>query len=304
MPVQAAVRQDLGARHASALLAFVVLAWGVNWTVNKALLGHVSPWWASASRSLLACVLLWAVCLARGLIVRPARADLPLILSVALLHMVAFSLLASLGLQHLPAGRSVVLAYTTPLWVLPAARLFLGEALGWRRVTALLAGLAALLVLLRPSAFDWHDPATLTGHGLILAAALCWAGCIVYGRAHRGTTTAFALLPWQILLATIVLTAVAWAIEGWPGLPAEAQFWGLLGYTSGIGTVLAYWAMNTVNRGLPASLTAMALLGVPLVGLLFASVMLNEPFELDLLLAALLIIAGVALAARPAARRP
>ena len=53
-----------------------------------------------------------------------------MILSVGLLHMGAFAALVSLGLQHVPAGRSVVLAYTTPLWVIPAARLFLGEPIG------------------------------------------------------------------------------------------------------------------------------------------------------------------------------
>ena len=47
-------------------------------------------------------------------------------LSIALLHMVGFTLLGTIGLEIVPAGRSVVLAYTTPLWVVPGASLFLG----------------------------------------------------------------------------------------------------------------------------------------------------------------------------------
>jgi drug/metabolite transporter (DMT)-like permease len=55
------------------------------------------------------------------------------IFTVGWLHMVGFSILVSVGMQYLPAGRSVVLGYTTPLWVVPAAWLFLGEKPGPRR---------------------------------------------------------------------------------------------------------------------------------------------------------------------------
>lgn len=59
---------------------------------------------------------------------------LPLAMSITLLHIVGFGLLAAWGLRLIPTGRSVVLAYTTPLWVIPGARLFLGERLTLRRL--------------------------------------------------------------------------------------------------------------------------------------------------------------------------
>ena len=141
----------------------------------------------------------------------PVRADIPVILSVGLLHMGAFAALVSLGLQHVPAGRSVVLAYTTPLWVIPAARLFLGEPIGPGRRAGLLLGLAGLLLIFNPLAFDWSDRAAIFGNALVLLAALCWAANIVYVRAHRWVTPPFELAFWQALLATVVLSAVAWA---------------------------------------------------------------------------------------------
>ena len=123
----------------------------------------------------------------------------------------AFAALVSLGLQHVPAGRSVVLAYTTPLWVIPAARLFLGEPIGPGRRAGLLLGLAGLLLIFNPLAFDWSDRAAIFGNALVLLAALCWAANIVYVRAHRWVTPPFELAFWQALLATVVLSAVAWA---------------------------------------------------------------------------------------------
>ena len=162
--------------------------------------------------------------------VRPVRANIPVILSVGLLHMGAFAALVSLGLQHVPAGRSVVLAYTTPRWVIPAARLFLGEPIGPGRRAGLLLGLAGLILIFNPLAFDWSDRAAIFGNALVLLAALCWAANIVYVRAHRWVTPPFELAFWQALLATVVLSAAAWATEGAPRVIWGADLAWLLGY--------------------------------------------------------------------------
>lgn len=277
------------------LLTIVIGAWGINWIVSKAVLHYLPPISATALRTAPACVALWAYCLASGRLAIPVKGDVPVILSVGLLHMVAFSVLASIGLQYLPAGRSVVLAYTTPLWVIPAARIFLGEAFTARRTMGMFLGMAGLVILLQPSAVDWTNHDVLLGHGLILLAAACWAACIVYGRAHRWITSPFQLLPWQTLLASVTQLLLAFCIEGVPPIQWSIKLVALLGYSSMIGTVLAYWAMNTVNRGLPASTTSMALLGVPVVGLLGSSIVLGERLDAVLWLATLLIVAGVGL---------
>ncbi|MFN0299917.1 MAG: EamA family transporter [Burkholderiales bacterium] len=78
----------------------------------------------------------------------------------------------------------MVLAYTTPLWVMPAATLFLGERLTPRRVIGVALGLLGLAVLFNPFAFDWSDQSSVVGHGALLLAALCWAASIVHIRGH------------------------------------------------------------------------------------------------------------------------
>ena len=65
------------------------------------------------------------------------------------------------GLQYVPAGRAALLAYSTPIWVVPAAMLFLGERLTGLRVLGLLAGLGGLAVLFNPLSFDWSDGQTV-----------------------------------------------------------------------------------------------------------------------------------------------
>lgn len=281
-------------RQALSLLIVVVLAWGLTWIVSKLLLQYMTPLWAVAARSVVGAAALLALGLALRRVAWPVRADIPVILSVGLLHMGAFAALVSLGLQYVPAGRSVVLAYTTPLWVIPAARVFLGEPIGRGRQLGLALGLLGLAVIFNPLAFDWDNREAVFGNGLVLLAALCWAANIVYVRAHRWVTPPFELAFWQALLASGVLAAVAWAAEGAPRVVWHADLAWLLGYGGVFGIAVAYWAAVNVNRSLPAGVTAIGLLGVPVVGLLCSAAMLHEPLTLPLSLGMAFIVGGIA----------
>jgi drug/metabolite transporter (DMT)-like permease len=69
----------------------------------------------------------------------------------------------------------------------------------------------------------------------------------------------------------------------------------LLMYGGICGSALAYWAIATVNRSLPAAVTSLGLLATPVVGTLAAALALGEPVTLALLGAMTLIIGGIAL---------
>lgn len=279
------------------MLVTVVLAWGLTWPVNKVLLDTLPPLWMSALRSVLGAVALVMLSLALGALVVPRRADVPVLLSITLLHMVGFVVLTAVGLQLVPTGRSVVLAYTTPLWVAPGARLFLGERLTRRRVLGVVVGLCGLLVLFNPLAFDWSDRRGVFGNLAILAAALLWAGSIVHVRGHRWETTPFALLPWEMLLAAVILVPLAYLVEPLPAVTWDARLTGLLLYTSLPGSALAYWAVATAGRHLPAVTTSLGLLATPVVSIAVATVWLGEVPTASLIVAVLLILGGVALGA-------
>ncbi len=278
-----------------ALLILVALCWGLNWPVGKLLLRDLPPLWAVCLRSAAGTAALLLLCLVRRRLVIPKRADLPVVLSVGVLHMAIFSALVSVGLQFVTAGRSVVLAYTTPIWVLPGAYLLLGERAGWPRVAGALLGIAGLLVLFDPRHFAWHDPRALGGNALVLAAALFWAFSILYIRAHKWVTPPFELTFWQALLATVLLVPVAWAMDGPPPTAVPARALGLLLYGGVFGIAIAYWALTTVNRAVSSSTTSIGLLLVPVFGLACSWLLLGERPDLGLLGAAALILAGVAL---------
>jgi drug/metabolite transporter (DMT)-like permease len=302
------MNHTLSRRAALFLFTVVVVAWGSNWVMTKILVASVSPLWAVAIRSAIATMALLTVVLARGQLILPRRGDAPVILSVAILHMSVFSALVAYGLQLVPVGRSIVLGYTTPLWVAPAAWLFLKEPLTRSRLAGIALGLTGLATMFNPLAFDWSNHKALIGNGLLLLAALCWAANILYVRAHRWISTPFQLVFWQALLATLMLSALALGIDGIPQIAWTPKLAGAFLYAGICGTALAHWAMVTVNRSLPSVTTSLGLLATPVMGVALSAIFLGEPVSTSLVCAMTMILGGIAIGTIPsredAAARP
>jgi drug/metabolite transporter (DMT)-like permease len=157
--------------------------------------------------------------------------------------------------------------------------------------------------LFNPGAFDWSDSRSLTGNGLLLLAAACWAVSIVYVRAHTWISTPFQLVFWEVLLAAVLLTLLALFFDGVPRIEWTLRLVLLLLYGGVCGTALAYWAMAVVNRSLPAATTSLGLLATPVVGTLCATILLGEPITLILASAMILIVGGIALGTVTRGRR-
>ena len=98
-----------------------------------------------------------AAAMGAGRVHRPRRGDWPVVFCIAILHLVAFSALVAVGLQFVPAGRAIVLGYTTPLWVAIGAAIFLSEAITRRRAAGMVFGLAGLAVIFNPQTLNWSD---------------------------------------------------------------------------------------------------------------------------------------------------
>jgi drug/metabolite transporter (DMT)-like permease len=289
------VNDSLSPAKAAALFIVVVLAWGTNWSVTKSLVQEVPPLWAAAIRSWIALAALLVILRSTGNLIVPRPADIPVVLSVALLHMTLFSTLVATGLRYLPASKGIVLGYTTPLWVALGASAARTARPSKLKLLGVATGLAGLCVILNPASLDWSNLDVIMGAGMIILAAISWAANIIYIRSHRWIATPLQLLLWQVLVASIVLTSMALISERLPQIMWSPHLALLFLYSGLIGTTLAYWAMSMVNKSLPALTTSLGTTATPVVGIATAALLLGEPVDLSLALAAALIVGGIAL---------
>jgi drug/metabolite transporter (DMT)-like permease len=275
------------------LFGFVIVAWGLNWTVTKLIVTQVTPLWTTAIRTGIGALALLAMLAASKQFRIPKRGDVPVVLAISLFHMVAFAALMTTGLKYVPVGRSIVLGYTTPLWVAPAAWLLLKEDLAARQVIGIVIGLTGLAIMFNPSAFDWTNCDAVLGNGLLLLSALAWSVSILYTRAHRWIATPFQLVFWQALLATILLTILALIIEGELHIVWSDTLIMWFAYSGLVGTALGFWAMTVVGRSVPATTTSLGILATPIVGIASSVAFLGEQVDQALLIATTMIIVGI-----------
>ena len=150
-------------------------------------------------------------------------------------------------------------------------------------------------MLFNPAALDWTRPTTVFGNAAILGAALLWAGAILHIRGHHWRSTPFDLLPWQMLLATVILVPLAWFVVGPPAFDWTPRLAALFAYAGLPGSALAYWASAMAGLRLPAATTSLGLLATPVVSVALATLWLGERPGASLLVGVALILGGVAL---------
>jgi drug/metabolite transporter (DMT)-like permease len=284
-------------RHARLLIACLVVVWGCNWPINKLVLNHISPLWFACLRVATGGLTFFLVQALGGRRIRlPARSDWVVVISIGLFQVAAVMGLVQVGLANVTAGRSAILSYTTPLWVLPGSILILRERPPPFKLIGLLLGVVGVAVMFNPFSFNWSDRSAVIGNLNLLIAAVLWAGVIIHVRAHRWTDTPWTLAPWQMLVGLGPLVTLAWFVEGPPPMPtASLDTIVLVIYSGPLVTAFPFWALITVSKNLPALTTSLTLLLVPVIGLLSSILILSEQVDVSLIIGLILIVGAVAL---------
>jgi drug/metabolite transporter (DMT)-like permease len=284
-------------RAAGLLMAVVIVLLGLNWPILKLGLRGADPLWFATIRILLAALAYAVLLVAQRRLALPNRQDMPVLLGVGVFQMGIMIGLMTFGLKHVDAGRSVILVYTTSLWVLPGAVLFLGERANRWQIAGLLVGLAGVVILFNPLHFAWHDRMALIGNACLLLCALSWAVALLMVRGHRWRLDPLQLLPWQSLVGAVMLLPFAAWQEGWsPHLPWGTGFVLVLAYNVVPAGAFALWGIMAAGRVLPAITLSIGQLATPVVGVASAAVMLGERPSPEKVVGLACILSGVALA--------
>lgn len=260
------------------LLVGLVIVWGSHWVVVKIGLEVIPPFTYGVLRLLGGIVVLATLMAASNRLHRPARADWPIIVGYGLLAVALGIIMMNLALPYIPAGRSSILAYTIPLWVVPVMAV-LARVLPTRAELAGLGlGLVGLVLLLNPAAIDWGAEGALPGSLMLVLAAMGGAIALVHVRLHPWTGTPFDTQIWQLLVALVPILVLMLLLERdslgdirWDLPTALAVL-----YSGPLATAFAYWASQMIVRALGPLTTGIGYLGAPAVGVVAGIIVLGE----------------------------
>jgi drug/metabolite transporter (DMT)-like permease len=268
--------------------------WAISWPAVKAGIATIPPIWYACFRYWIATLSLFVFGAVRHDVTLPPRSDWRLVAVSGVLQMATYSVLTGLALTILPPGRASVLAFSTPIWVVPLAAWWLREHASRRALCGVGLGILGVLTIAAPSLRPDGAEQALA-YAMLLGAAAAWAVSIVVVRAHRFTATALALAPWQMLVAGCVLLPFALLVEGAPqpiGLSGAVS----LAYVGPLATAFAYWAVVEVGRRISARALSMALLAAPCLGSMISAITFGETIGVSLVAGVTLVGVGVRLA--------
>jgi O-acetylserine/cysteine efflux transporter len=269
-------------------LAFAQVLWGANFAVLKLGLDTWPPLFFVALR-LAAVGLLLTPFL--GL---PKRSQLPgLLLLALLLGVIHFStLFAGIALAD-AATSSIIIQIQVPLSALAAA-LFLGDRIGWRRWSGMGLALLGIAFLVGRPAFQGGWPAVL----LMMLAAVSWVAANLQIKRLASDIDGWRLNAWPALLAAPMMFALSAATETGQidaVRNAGTAAWMAMAYQVVVTTALCYGLWYAMMRRYSVTQVMPFTLLEPVFGALTAVILLNEPWDWQMVLGALVTVSGLAI---------
>lgn len=267
-------------------LFFLTLFWGYNWVVMKNALqfSGVFPFIALRTAGGALCLFLLMALLRRPFKIYHVRT----IMLLGLLQTSGFTGLLMWALVSGGAGKTAVLTYTMPFWVMLLAWPLLGEKLQKLQWFAALLSCMGMLLILDPMHLGTDKFSML----LAVLSGVSWAlAVIVAKKLHRISPDLdlLTLTAWQMLFGSVPILIAAFTIPA-PPIQWTPYFIGAVAYNALICNALAWFLWLYAIQKLQAGVASMSSLLAPVIGVLAAWIQLHEvPDHMEL--AGMLLIA-------------
>lgn len=278
----------------------MVILWGASWPWGRVVAQAMPTFIASSLRFFFAIIplIVWLYMANRFKYAKQLRPNqwVGLFLT-ALLGIFGYSTFFIWGLKYVPAGQGTVVVASNPVFTMFFAILLFKEK--WNRWVVLgmiIAISGSLLAMTKghPTDFLQHFG---FGQMLLLGALVCWVAYTLLARKVLTKIDSLTATTISSTLGFVMLTLAALCTENitdWAIVLQlnGAQWFSLLGLAFG-ATVLAYaWYFDGVKH-LGAGNASAYIILVPILGILFSAVWLNEQVDFSLIIGGILAVSGL-----------
>jgi len=229
-----------------------------------------------------------------------SRGDWLMLITLGLLGYYGASILDFIGLGYISAGLERLILFTYPTLTVMIGVLFMGKTLQRREIGALLLSYAGIgLVFFHDLEFSGEAQSVLIGSLFIFASSLAYAFYLAGSGSmiqRLGSVRFTALAMLVSVLATEAHLLVTQPVSGFvQPLPVYAYAAAMALFS----TVLPVFLQSAAIRRIGASKSVMIGTLGPMLTIVFAWFLLDEPLSLVQLAGAGLVLAGVWLVSRP-----
>lgn len=267
-------------------LCLIYLIWGMNWVVMKTANTFFPPITFVAYRFLFGALVLLSVW--RWLhLPLPKKKYWPWIFLTGILQMGLNNIAAQTSMLTLGAGMVSVLNYSMPVFAAVMAHFLLGERLTWRKGAGIVLAIAGMAVLM-----DVHAGGDVTAICIGLLSAVFWGLASIFVKLKLSDVNPISLTTWQMVCASLSLLAYTAIV------PQGEVVWNTesvlcLIYNGVLASALAFFLWSWILQHIEVSKASVAVLAVPVVGVVGGILCLGEPMTLHIFFGMLMIMAGI-----------
>jgi drug/metabolite transporter (DMT)-like permease len=256
-----------------AMLAIAALSfiWGYNWVVMKECLQYADAYDFAALRTGIGAVSLFALLLWKRRPLRPKAfwmtALLGFISTTACIGLVTLALVTG------GVGKTAILVYIMPFWVLILAWPLLAEHIRGAQWVPVILAFSGLMIVLEP----WNLQSTFISKLFAVLAGVAWALSAIMTKimTRKHSFDLISLTAWQMLLGALPLVVIALIASDRPVQWTPYFTIGLL-YSSVVSQGLALVLWFFILSKLPAGVASMGTLATPVIGTIAAAIELGE----------------------------
>ncbi|MEP3248219.1 MAG: EamA family transporter [Sneathiella sp.] len=267
------------------LALLINIIWGFSFVAAKIGIEHYSPLFFTALRFFLVALFLVVY-------LKPVKGSMKLILAIGVLVGIIHFTFLYLGLSI--AGGVSAVAITIQLvapFSLVMAVLFLGESVGWRRISGMILAFSGVLILgFDPIVFEHLD-----GVMLVALAAFCMAGGLILMRTVKGVGT-MSMQAWIGLVSFPGMMALSFLFEDGQIASLQNIEWQpitALLFTTVITTIFAHGGWFYLLQKYPISILTPYGLLAPIFGVGFGVLLYDEPITWKFILGGCITLVGV-----------
>ena len=277
------------------LLILTAIIWASAFAAIKFALEDLGPIWTAASRVFIGFIALVPFALFSKSSIKISRNTFALTFLISLLITVIPFIFVSWGLQHIDSGVAALLLGTTPFMAMMLGHFFTrDETINRYKLLAVAIGLSGILLIVGPDAVRNLGSSLFAAQLAIIGAGFCYVSGGILIRKVDMAPIPFTTI--ALGLGAICLVGLAIVLEGippaLPGMKASLALLWLGFFPTGLAYVLRFYLVRRIG----VSTFAIGMNTIPVFGIIFGAILLNEAVELTTIIALCLVISGLFIA--------
>lgn len=272
-------------------IVFLTVIFGGNAVAIKLSLTGMGPLTTAGLRFALAAIAIacWARVTGRSFRIQTGQAFQLLIVSIAFtLQMSLFYL----GIDRTYASRGVLISNLLPFFVLFLSHRFIhGEQITWKKMVGIVMGFSGVAFMF--SGTQGFSRSLHTGDLIILAAVVIWSCNVVYTKRIINDYSPFHLVLYPMIFSVPVFLSAGLLWDSEMLFNLNPTVLGAYAYQSLVSAAFGFVAWSTMLQRYGASTLHSFVFIMPIAGVVFSGLLLDEPITPNLIVAMVFIAAGI-----------